>query len=596
MISILLYSLVLYICAAIDIDCTTLGTPDPCLSSGCVLMENGEGCTDPPETTSNPDTLYTCYCPNAGGNGQPWGDCECDGGAFTELRWKFEGTEVSDITIWNTDRPTVPGAAICEFTNVVQGQELTCLVDGNTFTEFPKNTYFSVTRSGATDVICDGTWHTSCSVDIIGQYGEPVKEGLNVMCPELVCTGWKDNGTPDADCDDGFDPCSCDTEPEPSTTATTGNEVTIATTSASTDTCYCENNGNGDPWGDCECDGGAFVELRWKYSGQETAQNIIIWNKERPDVSGDPLCEFTNVLPDQELTCAVDGTIATAFPKNTYFNIKRNDVDVCDGVWHTSCSVNILFAYGQASKEGLNTECQELMCTGWRDLGNPDTDCDDGFDPCPCTSPTTTIATTEAVTTTVEVTTTVAATTTSQTEGNLCYTYGAGDCIPNGCILEGEDCRAPTDGNDETTTTSGSDDATTTAGNADATTTAVACEIDKGDFKQAKLDGVDKKELHDICDVCLCEMQEDGSVGDECATVSQIESLLLSNDAEVIKIMNAFLEKCEDEIDCAIAQVRAKEDDEFECSCKGFYCADPLSSAAYQVNPVLCVVKSLVNR
>eukprot|EP01084_Bolivina_argentea_P317045 549642_1 len=365
MIILILYSLVsvgsAVICNNFAVDCETYECLPP--------VPPNEGCRDPFTTT--------CYCQNAG-NGQSWGDCVCDGGAFTELRFKFTGPSGSDITIWNTDRPTVPGAAICAFTNVQTNEELTCNAPSSTVaTEFPKNTYFSISRSGA--VACDGTWHTSCSADIIGQFGQPVKEGLNEECQEIICSGWKDSGTPDNDCDDGYDTCPCNDEPTTNPNPTTEPNPTAEPN----ETCYCQNEGQGQQWGDCVCDG-RFVELRWKFEG-EGPSTITIWNKDRPGIpDNNPvyLCKYNNVYRGQELTCNVAGTGATEFPKNTYFNIERNGLTVCDGTWHTSCSANIIDQPGSPVKEGLNVQCMELICTGWRDSGNPDNDCDDGYDTC----------------------------------------------------------------------------------------------------------------------------------------------------------------------------------------------------------------------
>ena len=127
-----------------------------------------------------------------------YGYCDdCDGG-IQILRFVYTSTTTADtVTLYYDD---YDGDVICTTTDVTFGQEIECNINDSGLgkTKFNTNSYLSIEKSNGET--CQGSWHTSCSQDLVGY--------TPTGCTDAVCTGWQDNNS-DGDCDDGFEPCEC---------------------------------------------------------------------------------------------------------------------------------------------------------------------------------------------------------------------------------------------------------------------------------------------------------------------------------------------------------------------------------------------------
>ena len=126
------------------------------------------------------------------------GDCDCKDGINLLRMVNIAGEAADVITVYYDG---VGSDVLCERTDVAAGAEIECDIDesGLGYEKFDKDTYVVMElESGDT---CTGSWHTSCSRDIIGYAAEG--------CPSIIVTGWQDNAGGD-ECDDGFEPCPCE--------------------------------------------------------------------------------------------------------------------------------------------------------------------------------------------------------------------------------------------------------------------------------------------------------------------------------------------------------------------------------------------------
>eukprot|EP01083_Nonionella_stella_P155476 502269_1 len=298
------------------------------------------------------------------------GDCACEKG-MKEIRFIYQGTEDGvSIALLN---PKVAGGVICSFSDVAINTELTCSSSTANLEKFPTNTDFEVIYADGT--ACETSYHTSCSVDIVGAESD---------CAELVVSGYTDGK--DNDCDDGYEPCYCGpptttmepdttTVTEPETTTVTEPETTTVTSpdttgpDTPTTTCFCPTEATlttetpiltHPSYDSCDCDGG-MIELRFTYTGAENDVEIDI-----SEEGGDSICQFSGVYTGDMIVCNVWGDTASGlvqtgldkFPKNTAFKI-TGDGTTCADAYHTSCSQDIT---GQ-----IMDDCGELVVSGWRD-------------------------------------------------------------------------------------------------------------------------------------------------------------------------------------------------------------------------------------
>eukprot|EP01083_Nonionella_stella_P153316 492459_1 len=346
----------------------------------------GEGCMPLGDVlTCDCNVLEAGATPDPKGNTlQSYGDCECARKAgVTDIRLRYLGDATSQsaqtIEIYKgTD-------TICSFSDVTAGETIICnvldAVDPTTgesfgYTKFDDTTKMKIIHEDNSE--CLPQFKTKCegSFDLVGHDGES-------SCAELVGTGWSDSTWPEASsafqCNNGRVPCICGTEvtttaaPDPSDIPPGDCLCNILTTGS---TKYADGY---EGYGECGCDKTyGLMQMRLKYIGAQPAK---LWEVL---VNGDAVCSYTNVAINQTIDCNVrsyrlNGSsvpVYTKFDKNTYFKIVHENDEECFPVFHTSCSSDIV--------GGTSTDCEEIMCTAWRD-GNPiQNECNDGTVWCDC--------------------------------------------------------------------------------------------------------------------------------------------------------------------------------------------------------------------
>eukprot|EP01084_Bolivina_argentea_P197229 338032_1 len=168
---------------------------------------------------------------------------------MVELTFVYEGTDTGvSIAMYDKD----DDQSICTFDGVNQDDEITCKAATSGLDKLPKSTTFVITQTDGT--ICSATYHTSCSVDVVGVVLEQCEDLVAIgyvdsegtICTEsssgeypplvgsngdgcgdyIAISGWRDvnNLSDGQECDDGWEVCPYDpdcngTTPNPTTPA-----------------------------------------------------------------------------------------------------------------------------------------------------------------------------------------------------------------------------------------------------------------------------------------------------------------------------------------------------------------------------------------
>eukprot|EP01084_Bolivina_argentea_P267336 453764_1 len=139
----------------------------------------------------------------------------------------------------------------------------------------------------------------------------------------------------------------------------------------------------GNGIGACDCNGGV-AELRYVYLGTTSNVQIDIYTGKSKD-SPQLVCTFNNIQPNEEIVCNLRGDAPglvlkglDKFATESPFIITYPNGNTCNAQYHTSCSQDIVGV--------VQSECPELVVSGWKDNNNYDNglDCDDGIVPCQC--------------------------------------------------------------------------------------------------------------------------------------------------------------------------------------------------------------------
>jgi hypothetical protein len=104
-----------------------------------------------------------------------------------------------------------------------------------------------------------------------------------------------------------------------------------------------------------------MVSLSTQYLGNVSAASVTFYYD---GIGAEEMCAFTDVQSDQELICTIDADADYSKMKsNTEFSIvySDSDMDDCTGSFHTSCSRDILGAFG-------GDGCNDLVVVGWSDI------------------------------------------------------------------------------------------------------------------------------------------------------------------------------------------------------------------------------------
>jgi len=216
-----------------DSDTNEMG--DYCFCSNIVATS---GITSVSQLTPSPTNQYVKKKKGKGAKGKSrdsgygFGDCDCNGGVNL-LRFVYTGTDLAEsITLYIKK---LDGDEICSFTDVSYGEEMSCSIEDGPLGSNGEPMYSKLKTETAVRVVtangnCEGSWHTSCSQDIIGWTAEG--------CDQVVVSGWQDNDSDPEECDDGFEPCDCPSTEDPCD-ANSGQFIACS----NTDGCECDNEG-----------------------------------------------------------------------------------------------------------------------------------------------------------------------------------------------------------------------------------------------------------------------------------------------------------------------------------------------------------------